>query len=489
MRLGLLWILAAIAGTLGATVLYDALPGINWSVWTLVVIAGLLIYRRPDRPTTRTLALPLGFAALLAIGAAVTTTPILVLAIVALTASLLALALLLANEHATDGDYGPVEIVTAPIRGLARTVQGVVSSVVATVESLGAVRQRPALRGALIATPVVLVLVLLFATADPVLARGRDAIFDVLSGWSALPRVLFGLAVTIFVLGAYAAIHVRALLAVRQPALSDERLRIGLTERRIVLCAAAAVSWLFVLLQLSYLFGASPAVTGSGVTFAEYAHRGFGELTVAATLAAFLIIAANDNVRTRDDAQARRAITWPALALLAAVACILVSAFHRITLYEDAYGYTTMRVYVQAYLLLAFVILSVLAWHVSSGMDVRRLARQVMTGALAALAILVFWNADAWVAQANLDRYAVTGKIDVPYLTDGLSLDAYPTLVQALPSVAEPARTQLSLALSKEYTSHDGLRTDAPWYGWNLRRARARSFVVVNHPPNIPRPL
>lgn len=489
MRLGLLWILAAVAGTLGATVLYDALPGINWSAWTLVAIAGLLIYRRPDRPTLRMLALPLAFAVVLAAGIAVTTTPILVAAVALITASLMALAVLVANEHAADENYGPLEILTAPFRALARTLQGIVSAGLATVESVGAVRQRPVLRGALIATPVVLVLALLFATADPVLARGRDAIYDVLSAWTALPRVVFGLAVTIFVLGAYAATHVRASLMVRQAAAPDQPLRIGLTERRIVLSAAAAVSWLFVLLQLSYLFGASPAVVGSGVTFAQYAHRGFGELTIAATLSALLIIAANQNVRIRADAAVRRAITWPALALLAAVACILVSAFHRITLYENAYGYTTARIYVQAYLLLALAVLFVLTWHVARDFDVRRLARQVMTVALATLTFLVFWNGDAWVAQANLARYAETGKIDIPYLTNELSLDAYPTLVQALPSVAEPERAQLALALTKEYATHDGLRRDSPWYAWNLRRARARSFVVVSHPPNIPRPL
>src|SRR6185437_13478081 len=375
---------------------------------------------------------------------------------------------------------------TAPFRALARTVRCAISSLAVTFDSIGSAQERPALRGAVIAAPVVLVLMLLFASADPVLARGRDAIYDVFSNWGDMPRIVFGLLLGLFVLGAYAATRTAGSSASAGVMPSTGVDRIGLTERRIVLGAAATVSWLFVLLQLSYLFGASPAIAGSGVTFAEYAHRGFGELTVAATIAALLIIAAHDSVRAVHDSETRKAITWPSLALLAAVVCILVSAFHRIMLYEDAYGYTTTRVYVQAYMLLALAILFVLAWHVWRRFDVRALARQIMTVALATLAFLVFWNGDEWVAQANLDRYAHTGKLDVQYLTGGLSLDAYPALVQALPRVTEPERAQLSLALAREYARRSELHGTRAWYEWNLRRERARSFVVITHPANIP---
>jgi len=106
--------------------------------------------------------------------------------------------------------------------------------------------------------------------------------------------------------------------------------------------------------------------------------------------------------------------------------------------------------------------------------------------ALATLTLLVFWNGDAWVAQANLGRYARTGKLDVQYLARGLSPDAYPTLVEALPRVAEPERAQLATALAKEYARRHDLRPTQSWYEWNLRRARARSLVIVSPPANNP---
>jgi hypothetical protein len=48
----------------------------------------------------------------------------------------------------------------------------------------------------------------------------------------------------------------------------------------------ALLFWIFLAVQLSYLFGSLPSVAGSGMTFAEYARRGFGELSVVASFTA-----------------------------------------------------------------------------------------------------------------------------------------------------------------------------------------------------------
>jgi hypothetical protein len=479
MRLGLLWSLACLSGILGAMVLFDALPGINWILWTSVTIAGLIAYRRPDRATMRVLALPLGFALILATGASVTTTPILLVATLLIVASLMALALLVAPEHGAVRDYGAVGIITAPILGFGHAVVGTFSAITAAVDAAGSTRERPVFRGALLATPVVLVLALLFATADPVLGRGRDAIFDALSTFDALPRIIFGTLIALFVAGSYFA-SLRA--TIRTRARSDSTTpqdRIGLTERRIVLGAAAVISWLFVLLQIGYLFATVPSAVGSGTTFAEYAHRGFGELTVAATGVALLIVAAHQRLAAEDEALARSALMWPSLALLAAVGCILISAFHRISLYEDAYGFTTTRVYAQAYTILTLGVLVVLGWYVLHKFDVRAIARGVMTLALTTLAVLVFWNGDAWVARANVDRYEETGKIDIEYLARGLSPDAYPTLVASIPRLGVSEQQQLTLALAKAYARTSSLKRVPSWYEWNLRRSRAKAVQMA----------
>lgn len=479
MRLSLLVTLGILSGTLGALVLFDAVPGINWTIWTWVTITGLLIYRRPDSDTLKALALPLGFAAVLAAGASVTTADILTPFVPLLVASLLALALIVAPDQTPARDYGAVSIITAPFVGLARTVAGAVAAAVAVVDAAGSAREKPVLRGALLATPVVVVLALLFASADPLLARGRDAIFDALGMLDALPRIIFGVMLSLFVVGAYLASRRGSTRSVPLKASVSPGARIGLTERRIVLFATAATSWLFVLLQVSYLFATHPANAGSGITFAEYARRGFGELTVAATGVVLLIVAARQQLSITEEPRAHSALMWPSLALLGAVVCILFSALNRMSLYEDAYGYTTARVYAQAYMVLTLGVIAIVGWHVLRNFDVRALARGVMAVSLSTLVVLMFWNADAWVARANVDRYAQTGKLDVEYLARGLSLDAYPTLVEALPRLGPAEQQQLSLALAKRFAVHSSKTRTPQWYEWNLRRNRATAVQIA----------
>jgi hypothetical protein len=324
------------------------------------------------------------------------------------------------------------------------------------------------------AVPVVVILALLFASADPVLGRGRDLLENALGSLEALPRVIFGILAALFAGSAYYGSRLLRGATGFGTRSATARSDIGITERRIVLASAAVVSWVFVLLQLSYLFGTQPAAAGTGVTFADYARRGFGELCVAATGVALLIVASPPRPPLADVSLARRALLWPALALLGAECCVLFSAFHRVTLYESAYGYTRSRVYAQAYMIVTLLVLLALVWHVVGTFDVRRLARQVMTIALATLAVLIFWNGDAWIAGANVNRYAATGKIDVDYLANSLSPDAYPALVRLLPKLPAAERGALVAGLEKHYARNPALTAAPAWYEWNLRRNAAR---------------
>jgi hypothetical protein len=151
-----------------------------------------------------------------------------------------------------------------------------------------------------------------------------------------------------------------------------------------------------------------------------------------------------------------------------------------VNLYEDAYGYTTARVYAQAYIMITLGVLITLAWQVAHAFDTRALARAVMVIALTAFAALVFWNGDAWVARSNIQRFAQTGKLDVTYLARELSPDAYPELARAMPALPEPMRTQLAGELATECARDPDMTSDASWYEWNLRRSRAKRFVTCS---------
>ena len=473
-----LWAFALAAGVVATALLYDSSIGVNLVIWTVVAAIGLTVARPPRDASHRAMLVPIAFAVVLATGAMVTAADQAQAIIVLLVASLLALATVLTAMAPRSDRYGAVLILTAPVVALVASVGSAFRAVSDTIGSIGVVRRRPALRGALIGIPVAIVFAALFADADPLFARGRSAIADLFSSVDVLPRVAFFAVMTLGVMGAYAfaaSDEARSASQARDAATRERTVTAIGPERTIVLACTAAVSWLFVILQIAYLAVDAPARSGSGVTYAEYAHRGFGQLSVVATMAVLLVVEALGRGR---GVHAPQRLRTAAFALVAAVSGVLVSAFHRVTLYEDVYGFTTARVHAQAYMLVVLVVLVLCAVEVARGFDAARLARGTMITALVAIATVLFWNDHAWVARQDVARFAGTKRLDVSYLARRLAPDAYPALLESLPALPPDQRQALASALWPRAACE--LRGGTRWFEWNLARANARTALLAH---------
>lgn len=480
-----LWALAALAGLAATALLYDSEIGVNLAICTAIAAAGLVATCTWREATLRPIITPLAFALLLAAGAAVTAdAPTQALAML-FAASLLALATVLTALAPSEQRYDAVFILRAPILVLFASIWSAMHTIADSIGSIGTLRRHPALRGALLGIPVILVFAALFADADPIFARGRDAVSNLITSVDILPRLGFFAVITFIVLGAYAyaaSENGLGVLAARAttgaPTIVDAPHG---PERTIVLACAAAVSWIFVILQIAYVAVDVPARTGSGVTYAEYAHRGFGQLSVVATIAVLLVMEA---LRRRHAADAAPRLRIAAFALLAAVSGVLVSAFHRVTLYENVYGFTTARVEAQAYMLVVLAVLVLCAIETARGFDAARLARGTMVVALVAIAALAFWNDQAWIVRKDVANFAGTRRLDVGYLAHRLSPDAYPALLDALPALPPVQRQALASALWPTATCE--LRNGDRWFEWNAGRARARAALRAHGFPLTP---
>ncbi|MGB8652654.1 MAG: DUF4173 domain-containing protein, partial [Mycobacteriales bacterium] len=104
----------------------------------------------------------------------------------------------------------------------------------------------------------------------------------------------------------------------------------------------------FVLVQLTVLFGGrSHVLTTQGLTYAQYARQGFWQLLVV-TVLTLAVVAVAVRVAPRatpSDLLLVRLL----LALLCLLALVVVaSAIHRMSLYEQQYGFTRLRLFVDA---------------------------------------------------------------------------------------------------------------------------------------------
>jgi len=465
----LLWATAAAVAGFGTWMLYDALPGINWVLWTGAAVAGLLAFSRPRGHAPRSVLI-MGAPIAIAGAAAVTASPglwaLICLAVVFFLAMQMLLAAGLSPRSITARFAATAPLVALRIAAVQAMRRGVEAT-----HLIRSTRARAWVRGLAITVPVLVGFALLLAGADPVFAAWREAV-GALIGWEFVPRVVFFMALLVVVLGAYGYASIEPGSPPAMEGKAPDRW-LGSTERFILLAGVAALFWLFLAVQLGYLFGNLPRIPASGMTFAEYARRGFAELSIVASASALLIVVSE---RYGNDDGRERALRLLTFAVIAAVLVLLGSAFRRVWLYETAYGFTTARLYAQVYMCAVAVGLAMLSREVAGDFDAGRLFRRAAATTTILFIALIYWNHEAWIARRNMDRYASTGKLDVAYLTGGLSPDAIPAIAERLPALPEPMRSDIRSAVREQSAAREDGR-QRTWFEWNLASSRARQAL------------
>lgn len=185
---------------------------------------------------------------------------------------------------------------------------------------------------------------------------------------------------------------------------------------------------IFVAIQFSYLFGGGQFALPAGYTYAEYARQGFFELLVVTLINFTIYILVVTFVK--DSRRVLFNLFRVLLSLLSALTLvILISSFFRLSLYEEAYGYTYARVAAHALIIYLFILFVAAIYRIWQ--EKHALLKTFIVVSLAAYLIFNFFGVDRFIAASNIERYTKTGHIDVHYLTY-LSDDAVPLLVTLL---------------------------------------------------------
>ncbi|MCK0111153.1 DUF4173 domain-containing protein [Ornithinimicrobium sp. F0845] len=234
-------------------------------------------------------------------------------------------------------------------------------------------------------------------------------------------------------------------------------------EWQVPVGVVIAVFAAFLIAQATAMWGGHEYLQQTtGLTYAEYVHQGFGQLVVA-TLLTLVTIAVAVRKAPREAPGQRRV-----LRLLLGTLCLLTlvvvgSALYRMSLYQEAYGYTVLRVLVDAFELWLglLVVLVMVAGIRLSG---TWLPRAALASGAVFLLVLGIANPEGWVAQRNIERYYETGKIDLDYLAS-LGPDATPAIVDGLAGC-------VLVPVTEE-------ERDTDWLEWNLGRARASALLPL----------
>ena len=495
--------LAAAIGLLSQAVLIDNSFGINLPLLATALLAAAVALRPAGR-TIDPLDLWLPIAAIaVTAGIAIRSDPFLVFLDICTGCLLLGAAIAAIGGSAVTR-RSATGVVELALIVLGWTAAGILRVTIATRRGTAEdeqprripARVAPIVRGLLIATPILLVFAGLFSSADAVFARLTEGLFNwsfdlgelpvrlavaFLIGWIVAGLLAVGAGVLApetrpepapQSLGAAAAADLRVAGPTAPP------LRLGTIEAATILIAVDVLFALFVVLQLAYLFGGLDTLAATGLPYAQYARSGFFELVQVAVLAGALLV-------TIHGLAARRtaAIVGAGLALAGLTAVVLASAFLRLRIYQDAYGWTELRFYV----------LATIAWlAIGIGLTIVLLARDRMRWllhglAISAVAVLVAINLvgpSRLIAEQNVARLLDPSLVPADGRT-GLDLryarllpgdDAVPALVAALPALQGSDRIELLALLQDRKRSLDEAAASG-WPSWNLGREVARQAL------------
>jgi hypothetical protein len=318
-----------------------------------------------------------------------------------------------------------------------------------------------AIRGLAMALPALVIFGALLASADAKFSALLEALFR-FDLRTVLSHIVLTLIITVFCAGLF-----RSLLwGGPAPHLTKpELLRLPPAEASVALGLVDALFLTFVIVQSGYFFGS----IAPNVRYAEYARRGFFELVAVVILVVPLLLV-TEWLIDKTNPLPLRMFRFLAMLQVLLVITIAASALHRMGLYQQAYGWTQLRLYTTAFTCWLAVVLLWLGLTVLTGHRARFLTGALIT-AIAALVVLHAIDPDDRIVRTNVaNARAGRRPLDAGYATS-LSADATLALVQNLDAV-EPTRRPCAARRLLAIESHLG-----DWRSWNASRTAAFEAV------------
>jgi len=327
--------------------------------------------------------------------------------------------------------------------------------------------------GLVISLPLVMVVSALLISADQVfgeLVGGIPEYLENINFYEFLVRVF----ITIFI----GTISFSYLWSFAQPR-KEEALKPAASSRVlgriwdpvIIITVLVSINMIYVIfttIQFAYLFG---GVVPFGFTYAEYARRGFFELNLV-TMINLIILLSNINLKKDGGNGINLAMKVLNTLLVACTAVMLISAHYRMLMYEEAYGYTYLRIL--THLFMAFILVLLTIAMVKVWNEKIALLKAYIITALIAYVVVNYMNIDVIIARNNLNRYQATHKVDAYYLTS-LSYDAVPIIVPLLDDADKEIANRVMNGL---YNKKERLKYDKSWQSFNISKYRAEKILM-----------
>lgn len=318
--------------------------------------------------------------------------------------------------------------------------------------------------GAVISVPVLVIVIPLLMSAD---VRFKEIIgdfpkwFDLINAETTAKAVFVVLSTAVF-FGVFQVLFHKKMKLTEQETKKDLFIVDGVVAMT-VLVVLNLVYILFTFVQFKYFFGGN---LQGDFTYAEYARKGFFELLFVTIVNLSLTVAVLTFVHSSSNV-IKRMIQTLLTILVFSSTVILSSAFKRLGMYEDAYGFSFTRILAHSFMILLAVIFAYTL--VKIWVEKLSLFHFYFIASLVYYAVINTVDVGQLVVDKNIDRYEKTGKVDVQYLNTMSSegILGLITLYQKDPNIPDLER------ILQERKAEITLNENSSWQSFNLKRAQA----------------
>jgi hypothetical protein len=468
--------ISLILGILFDYFFYDKIPGVSFPLYVILIIAGLFVItklfkKRINKEVYFLLVLLIFFSTMVFVRSSGLLT---LLNIIATLILLLIITQISFGNKIKDflfEDY--VKIFFLPFKFIPSLFQSL-SNLFSQQEIKEERKVLPQIvQGILMAIPVLFVFLLLFSSADLIFQKVLTNFFNIDNTLEVFLRFILILIVTVIFVGAYA-YSFRDKSSQTSKKQNIKNYTIGKIENSILLGSVNLLFFVFILVQFTYLFGGESNISAQGFTYAEYARRGFFELIAVAIISLFLLLVIEKYV-IKEKTEHMLGFKILSTFLIIQVILIMASAFTRLSLYEQAYGFTVLRLYSHAFIILLATIFCLLLYKIHKDRQENTFTLRAFSAIILFLVVMNFLNPDAFIARRNIERFEVTGKLDLLYLSQ-LSDDAVPVIIDLLNIPNEEIRKSVAHELYWHAQERDSLYF-SKWQSFNMSRVRADKIL------------
>lgn len=337
--------------------------------------------------------------------------------------------------------------------------------------------------GVIISIPCLVVITFLLMAADMVFESKIDVLFNSFGNFISpitVFKIVFGILVGLYLFGLFYIIFEK-----KKESKEENNLEAPKTIEKIILkpqgdvviinvilISILTIYTMFAMIQFKYLFAAAFTNISlpAGLTYAEYARRGFFELLflsfINIGLILIIIYLTRDKIYNNTN-KSGKFIKALMLYLCSITVLLLISSFYRMVLYNNEYGFTELRLLVSIFLIFEALGLLITFYYI--------VKPKFNIVAFYSVICLVFYltinmiNLDSMIAKKNINMYYEGKDLDVYYLYT-LSSDAAPQMKRLLNNddsdIKQIAIDYFERLKMNSYDSKD-------WQSFNISRERA----------------